>query len=80
MEYMEIEEDRVDFLAELVELVELVVEDEESVVKADLEVDKAEDKDTGLTCLIISDLHSQYQALIVWASVWRPWSVVGLPM
>ena len=60
------------------ELVELGAEDAEVVNEADLEVDEAEEEDTGLTCLVISDLCSQYQASIVWAGMWRLWSVAGL--
>ena len=56
------------------------MEVEEVVNEADLEADEAKEEDTGLTSLVISDLHSQYQVLIVWASVQRPWSMVGFPM
>ena len=79
-EHVEVEDDGVDFFVGKVELVELGVEVVEVVNEVALEVDKAEDKDTGLTCLVISDLHSQYQVLIVWASMRRLWSVVGLLM
>ena len=73
------EDDRVDFLARELELVELGAEVAEVVDEADLEVDEVEEEDTGLTCLVISDLHSQYWALIVWASMQRLWSMAGLP-
>ena len=56
------------------------MEVEEVVDEADLEAGEAKEEDTGLTSLVISDMHSQYQVLIVWASGQRPWSMVGLPM
>ena len=78
-EHAEVEDNGVNFFMWELELVELGAEDVEVVNKADLEVDKAEEEDTGLTCLVISNLHSQYWVLIVWASMWRLWSVAGLP-
>ena len=80
VEHVEVEDDGVDFFTWELELVELGAEDVEVVNKADLEVDKAEEEDTGLTCLVISDLRSQYWASIVWASMRKLWSMTGLPM
>ena len=78
-ECVEVEDDGVNFFTWELELVELGAEDAEVVNEADLEVDEAEEEDTGLTCLVISDLHSQYWVSIVWASMRRLWSMVGLP-
>ena len=79
VECAEVEGEDVDFFAWEVELAE-VVEGEESVNKTDLEVGKVKVEDAGLTCLDISDLCFQYQPLMAWASMQRPWSMVGLPM
>ena len=76
----EVEDDGVDFFTWELELAELGVEDAEVVDEADLEVDEAEEEDTGLTCLVISDLRSQYWASIVWASMRKLGSMTGLPM
>ena len=73
------EDDGGNFFTWGLELVELGAEDAEVVNETDLEIDEAEEEDTGLTCLVISNLHSQYWASIVWASMRRLWSVVGLP-
>ena len=51
----------------------------ERVDEADWWVDETEVEDTGLTCLVISNLHSQYQPSMVWASKQSPWSMAGLP-
>ena len=74
----EVEDDGVDFFTWELELAELGAEDVEVVDEADLEVDEVEEEDTGLTCLVISNLRSQYRASIVWASMQRLWSMVDL--
>ena len=59
-EHVEVEDNGVSFFVGEVELAELGAEDKKVVNEADLEAEEAEDKDTGLTCLVISNLHSQY--------------------
>ena len=76
---VEVEDNGGDFFMWELELAELGAEDVEVVDEADLEVDEAEEEDTGLTCLVISNLCSQYWVSIVWASMRRLWSVAGLP-